>query len=257
MDLRGRTVLITGGRRLGRRLARAVASRGAHVGLSYFRSDDVARDTVAECRAAGVAAEALEVDLRQADEAERLVDWAVHTFGAIDVLLNLTSIYGPTPLHSLTAADFDRLVHVNLSAPAYAALATARQMRRQPVIGGLQGKIVHFTDWAVDRPYRGFLPYLAAKGGLVTLTRVLAVELAPTILVNAVAPGTVEPPPDLSPDELAEIGRTSALGRVGHGQDVVAATMFLLEGTDFMTGEVLRVDGGRFLGPASDVRGDL
>ena len=158
-------------------------------------------------------------------------------------------------------------------------------------VDGLRAKIIHFTDWAVDRPSRDFLPYLTdcckivgwtprpsvpnwislgrgdqatffnglliAKGGLVTLTKALAVELAPTITVNAVAPGTVEPPPSLSESKLQEIRDSSALGRIGSANDVIQAVLYLLEGTDFATGEVLRVDGGRFLGPPAATSSDL
>ena len=121
-------------------------------------------------------------------------------------------------------------------------------MIQQPIENGVQGKIIHFTDWAVDRPYRDFLPYLVAKGGLETLTRTLAVELAPTITVNAIAPGTVEPPPTTSDKKLEQIRKSSALNRIGSADDVNQAVLYLLEGTDFVTGEVFRVDGGRFLG---------
>jgi NAD(P)-dependent dehydrogenase (short-subunit alcohol dehydrogenase family) len=121
-------------------------------------------------------------------------------------------------------------------------------MLEQPVCEGVRGKILHFSDWAIDRPYAGFLPYLCAKGGIATLTRALAVELAPTVLVNAIAPGTVLPPPELPAKRREEIARQSLVGRVGNPDDIVAAAMYLLEGTDFVTGEIVRVDGGRFLG---------
>jgi NAD(P)-dependent dehydrogenase (short-subunit alcohol dehydrogenase family) len=124
-------------------------------------------------------------------------------------------------------------------------------MQQQPVVDGLQGKIIHFTDWAVERPYRGYLPYLVAKGALATFTRALAVELAPTITVNAIAPGTVEPPPHLTLAQREQIRMSAALQRIGSPDDVNRAVLYLLEGTDFVTGEIYRVDGGRFLGPAS------
>src|SRR4029077_19182420 len=133
-------------------------------------------------------------------------------------------------------------------APYLVAVAAARAMRKQPVADGLQGKIVNFADWAVERPYKGFLPYFIAKGGVVTMTRALAVELAPTITVNAIAPAMIDPPPNLSPQDIEEIRQTSPLKRIGIPSDANNLVLYLLEGTDFATGAVYRVDGGRVLG---------
>jgi len=257
MNLHGKTVLITGGRRIGAKLARQLAERGANLALSYLTSGDALNELAEECRRLGVQAETFRADLRSADEAERLVEWTVATFGSVDVLVNLTSIYTRTPFATLRPQDYEAMLTVNLTAPYWVAVAAARAMQKQPIVEGLQGKIIHFTDWSVDRPYRDVLPYLIAKGGLVTLTKALAVELAPTITVNAVAPGTVEPPPGLSESKLQEIRDSSALGRIGSANDVIQAVLYLLEGTDFATGEVLRVDGGRFLGPTTATLSDL
>jgi pteridine reductase len=177
-----------------------------------------------------------------------LVAETVTEFGSLDVLINLTSVYRHTPWEALRPTDYEEMLAANLSAPYFTAVAAARAMRRQPMENGIQGKIIHFTDWAVDRPYRDFLPYLVAKGGVVTLTKALAAELAPTITVNAIAPGTVEPPPQTPPQQLERIRASSALNRLGVADDVNHAVLYLLEGTDFVTGEVIRVDGGRFLG---------
>lgn len=257
MELAGKTALITGGRRIGARLAVLLAERGMNLALSYYTSRDVAEATVAVCQRSGVRAIAIAADLRDADQASRLVESTVKELGSVDVLVNLTSIYRPTPFDQLKPGDFHELLASNLTAPYWTAIAAARQMRRQPVVNGLQGKIIHFSDWAVDRPYRGFLPYLVAKGALATFTKALAVELAPTITVNAIAPGTVEPPPDLSPEQLDQIRQSSALARLGSADDVNRAVLYLLEGTDFVTGEIYRVDGGRFLGPQTEVHADL
>ncbi|MDZ4684746.1 MAG: SDR family oxidoreductase [Planctomycetaceae bacterium] len=256
MELAGKTALITGGRRIGAQLALMLADRGMNIALSYLSSRDVAERTVAECERRGVQAVAVSADLRDPEQADQLVEAAVRAFGSVDMLVNLASIYRPTPFDQLTPADFHDLLASNLTAPYWTALAAARQMRRQPIAAGLQGKIVHFTDWAVDRPYRGFLPYLVAKGALATFTKALAVELAPTITVNAIAPGTVEPPPNLAPKHLEQIRTSSALERIGSADDVNRAVLYLLEGTDFVTGEIYRVDGGRFLGAVDQTSAD-
>lgn len=248
MDLNNKVALITGGRRIGRHLAARLAERGMHIAISYHSSREIAEATVRECAAHGVSAETFSVDLREPEQAEQLVAEVAARWGRLDVLVNLTSTFQRTPLSTLTHEQFRLGIADNLSAPYWVAVAAARQMLQQPIEAGLQGKILHFTDWAVDRPYRDFLPYLIAKGGLVTLTKALAIELAPTITVNAIAPGTVAPPPHATPEQLTRIRESSLLGRIGSPDDVVRAVLYLLEGTDFVTGEVFRVDGGRFLG---------
>lgn len=253
MILNGKTVLITGGRRLGAKLALELASRGANLAFSYHNSHDAIMRVVDECEKAGVQAEAFPADLRHPDDADSLIAETIQTFRTLDVLINLTSTYAPTPFEELKPEDFEEAISSNLKAPYFTAIAAARAMRRQPLENGIQGKIIHFTDWAVDRPYCNFLPYLVAKGGLVTLTKALAVELAPTITVNAIAPGTIEPPPDFSAEQLERIRRSTALNRLGNPNDVNQAVLYLLEGTDYVTGEVLRVDGGRFLGAPTSI----
>lgn len=219
-----------------------------NIALSYRTSRDVAEATEKECQRRGVQAVAVAADLCDPGQAQHLIDEAVRRLGSVDVLINLTSIYRRTPFNALTTDDYHEVLAANLTAPYWTAVAAARQMRQQPIVEGLQGKIIQFTDWAVDRPYRDYLPYLVAKGAVATLTKALAVELAPTITVNAIAPGTVEPPPEMSVDRRERIRKSSALKRIGSADDVNRAVLYLLEGTDFVTGEVYRVDGGRFLG---------
>ncbi|MBA4030700.1 MAG: short-chain dehydrogenase [Planctomyces sp.] len=251
MQLQDRVVLITGGRRLGAHLAGLVAGRGAHVAMTWFQNEEPVSEALANCRSMGVKTLAVQGDLRRWKDNQRVVAEVVKTFERIDVLVNLTSVYTRTPFAGLRPEDFDDMLDSNLRAPYYMAIEVSRQMLSQePVAGsGLKGKIIHFTDWALDRPYRDYLPYLAAKGGLASFTKALAVELAPSITVNAVAPGTVLPPPGMSDENLEAVRMGGALERIGTPSDVNQAVLYLLEGTDFVTGETLRVDGGRFLGP--------
>ncbi len=248
MNLKDKTVLITGGRRVGAHLAHELARRGANVALSYFKSRERIEAVAAEVRRAGVRAAVFAADLREPAEAEALVASTVSEFGSIDALVNMASEFHPRPFDELEAVDFDEAIASNLKAPYLVAVAAARAMQRQPIVNGLQGKIINFSDWAVDRPYRNFLPYLVAKGGLVTLTKALAVELAPTITVNAIAPAMIDPPPNLSSQDVEDIRQASPLKRIGAPADANNLVLYLLEGTDFATGSVYRVDGGRFLG---------
>ena len=252
MNLDNKTVLITGGRRVGAHLAVELAKRGANVVLSYFKSRERIEAVAREVHELGVGAAAFPADLRNPVDVEKLVADTVAEFGAIDCLVNMASEFHPQAFDELTPADFDESIGSNLKGPYLAAVAAARAMRKQPVVNGLQGKIVNFADWAVDRPYRNFLPYFIAKGGIVAMTKALAVELAPTITVNAIAPAMLEAPPNLSADDIEAIRQASPLKRTGSPADANNLVLYLLEGTDFATGTVYRVDGGRFLGTDSD-----
>jgi NAD(P)-dependent dehydrogenase (short-subunit alcohol dehydrogenase family) len=252
MNLDNKTVLITGGRRVGAHLAVELAKHGANVALSYFKSQERIEAVAREVHEHGVGAAAFPADLRNPADAESLVAQTVAEFGSIDCLVNMASEFHPKSFDELTPADFDESIASNLKAPYLAAIAAARAMQKQPIEDGLQGKIVNFADWAVERPYRNFLPYLIAKGGIVTMTKALAVELAPTITVNAIAPAMLDPPPNLTPEDIESIRLASPLKRIGTPADASNLVLYLLEGTDFATGGVYRVDGGRFLGTDND-----
>jgi pteridine reductase len=248
VNLRGKTALITGGRRVGGELALMLADRGVDVAMTYHTSRARIEATVAEVERRGVGGLAVGADLSRADQAEAAVAEVVATFGRIDVLVNMASAYKRTPLATLTPADFDAMIAANLAAPYHAAIAASRRMLGQPGEDGIKGKIVNVGDWATDRPYKDYLPYLAAKGGLATFTMALAAELAPVVTVNMIQPAMIDPPPDLSDDEILEIIEATPLRRRGTPDDANRLILYLLEGTDFATGGLFRVDGGRFLG---------
>jgi NAD(P)-dependent dehydrogenase (short-subunit alcohol dehydrogenase family) len=245
MQLNGRVVLITGPKRIGAVLAKALAEHGADVALSYNQSGEEAELAAAAVRDAGRRAVCIKADLAKADDCRALVAQAATQFGRIDVLVNMASIYASTPFDELTEAQWDRGLAVDLRAAFLCASAVVPHMR---TLGG--GRIVNFADWlpASGRArYKGFLPYYVAKGGVIALTEALALELAEDqILVNAVAPGPILPPPGLDGDEIKAVEQATPLGRWGGAGEVAKAVLFLIE-SDFMTGEVIRVDGGRHL----------
>jgi NAD(P)-dependent dehydrogenase (short-subunit alcohol dehydrogenase family) len=243
MDLTGRVAIITGGKRIGRVVARELAGRGADVVLSYRGSRAEAEQTAADVEAKGRKAAVIAADVSQPSQCAAIIEHAVSALGRVDVLINMASIYAPTPFDALTDADWDVNVAVNLSAAFHCARAAVPHMRRQ---GG--GRIVNFADWlaASGRPhYQGFVPYYVAKAGVVALTEALALELAAdNILVNAIAPGPIVAPPDLTPEENAAVAEATPVGRWG-GELEIAKAVLLLVDTDFITGETIRVDGGR------------
>jgi pteridine reductase len=160
----------------------------------------------------------------------------------------MASVYRRTPISTLTPRDFDEMIAANLAAPYHTAIAAARIMLEQPGEDGIKGKIVNLGDWATERPYKDYLPYLVAKGGLTTMTLALAAELAPHIPVAMIQPAMIEPPPEMSEQDKQAVLAQTPLRRSGSPSDVNRLIVYLLEGTNFVTGACFRVDGGRFLG---------
>ena len=245
MELRDRVVIITGGKRIGRVVAQHLADRGAHLVLSYRGSKAEADDTVADVEARGRRAIAVAADVSKAADCTAIVAAAVSAFDRVDALVNMASVYGSKPLDELSEADFDRDLAINLKSAFLCAKAAIPVMKRT---GG--GRIVNFADWLArsGRPnYTGFTSYYVAKAGIIALTESLALEVAhDQILVNAIAPGPILAPPDMAPEEVAAVAKATPVGRWGGEGEIAKAVIALLE-TDFITGETIRVDGGRHL----------
>jgi NAD(P)-dependent dehydrogenase (short-subunit alcohol dehydrogenase family) len=243
VDLTGRGALITGGKRIGVAVALALAGRGMQIALSYQRSKDEAESTAAAVRALGSQAFVFQADLGRADACAALVDAAAGAMGRLDVLVNMASVYRGVPLEETDANWWDAVVNVDLRAAFLCARAAIPHMKKA---GG--GRIVNFSDWiaASGRPrYTGYVPYFAAKHGVIGLTEALALELAADqILVNAVAPGPIVAPESTTSEELKAVESATPLGRWGGESEIATAVLFLLE-TGFVTGETIRVDGGR------------
>ena len=245
MDLTDRVALITGGKRMGVALAARLAARGVDVALSYNRSKEEATEAVAVVRDAGRRAAALQADLTSLPAARGLVDATAARLGRLDIVVNLASIYRRTPFDALTEEEWAAALDVDLSAAWRIARAAVPHMR---AAGG--GRIVNFSDWtaASGRPrYAGYLPYYVAKRAVIALTEALALELARDgILVNAVAPGPILPPPGLGAHKVEAVERETPVGRWGGAEAIAAAVLELVQ-SDFVTGETMRVDGGRHL----------
>lgn len=245
MDLRDKVALITGGKRIGAAVAVALAERGMDVALSYARSKSEAEEAAESVRAAGRRADVFQADLLHLEACDTLVSEVVARFGALDVLINMASVYVKKPFDELLAADWDATLDVDLRSAFLCARAAVPQMRSRR-----GGRIINFSDWVAKsgRPrYAGYLPYYVAKAGVIALTEGLALELAgDNILVNAIAPGPILAPPGTTDEEYKAVERATPLGRWGGEQEIVQAVLGLL-GNDFITGETIRVDGGRHL----------
>lgn len=245
MELANRVVLLTGARRIGAAVALELARRGVDVALSYNRSKDEAEATAAAVRALGRRALVRQADVGRPAECDALVRAVVDDLGRLDVLVNMASIYVPTDLAALTADHLQRCLDVEVKSALALSLAALAPMRAQ---GG--GRIINFSDWLAvsERPrYKGYLAYYVAKKAVMGLTEALALELADDqILVNAIAPGPILAPPGLGDEEFEAVEKATPLGRWGGGEEIAKAVLALID-ADFITGEVVRVDGGRHI----------
>jgi NAD(P)-dependent dehydrogenase (short-subunit alcohol dehydrogenase family) len=243
MELKGTVALLTGAKRIGAVVAEELAKRGVSVALCYARSQAEAEAGIDRVRAHGVRGEIFQADLSNPPACAEVVEQVAKTFGRLDILVNMASVYKERLLNDLTVDDWNANINVDLRAAFLCSKAAISHMRQQ---GG--GRIVNFSDWLAKsgRPrYPGYLPYYVAKAGVMALTEALALEVAAdNILVNAVAPGPILAPPDTSDDESKAVERSTPLGRWGGEGEIAKAVLAFLD-SDFITGETVRVDGGR------------
>jgi pteridine reductase len=240
VELRGASTLVIGGaRRLGRATALALARAGANVAITYVRSESAARETSAEIHALGVESLVLPADAAdpsQVDEALRRID---DRFGRLDLLVANAGVFRRTPLEEVREEDWAEMIRGNFETFRIPAIRSAPLIERT---GG--GAIIALADVAGIRPWADYLPYSVAKSCVIALTRALAIELAPAIRVNAIAPGPILFPDDFPIDAREREIRRTLLGRQGEPSRVAAAVLSLAE-NDYVTGAVLPVDGGR------------
>ena len=243
--LTGQGAIITGGKRIGAAVAMALARRGMNVALSFNRSRLEAERAATGIEAAGRRAFVYQADLSVAAEALTLVDKAAADLTRLDVLINMASVYSSVPFEQTDEQVWSSVIDVDLKASFLCARAAVPHLRRQ---GG--GRIVNFTDWVArsGRPrYKGYVPYYVAKHAVIGLTEALALELAEdNILVNAIAPGPIKAPEGTTDEELKAVEAATPLGRWGGEEEIVSAVLFLLD-NGFVTGETIRIDGGRHL----------
>jgi pteridine reductase len=240
VELAGRVALVTGaGRRVGQAIAVALGEHGARVAVHFNESRAGADQTADRIRAHGSDARVFAADLRGVAACERLVDVVAGAFGGLDILVNSAAVMPRMAIGEVTAAEWDGLFALNLRAPFFLAQAAAKVMVER---GG--GAVVNIADLAGLEVWPGYVPHGTTKAGVIYLTRALARTLAPRVRVNAVAPGAVLLPEDWPPEAGARLARTTPLQRLGSPGDVVRAVLYLLE-ADYVTGDVLVVDGGR------------
>jgi len=240
--LHGRSAIVTGGaRRVGAAISRRLHSAGAAVLVHYRDSATDAEALAAELNAQRPkSAATVKAELLAPIAPKALVSAALQAFGRLDLLVNNASSFFPVPLGDIESSHWEELIGSNLRAPLFISQEAAPELARHG------GAIVNIVDIHAERPLKGYPLYSVAKAGLAAMTRSLAVELAPAVRVNGVAPGAIAWPEDgqFEPDERSRIVATTPLGRVGAPEDIAQAVEFLA-GATFVTGQIVAVDGGR------------
>jgi pteridine reductase len=241
MDLSDRIALVTGAaHRIGKALALALARAGADVAIHFHRSEDAARETAREVERVGRRAVLLAADLGDAEAADRLPGQAADVLGGLDILVNSASLFESCAFADVTASDWERVMAVNLRAPFLLTRAAS------PFLAERSGVVINIADLAGIQAWKAFPHHGVSKAGLIHLTRVSARSLGPAVRVNCIVPGTVLPPDDYTEEQIAASVQRTVLGRTGSPRDVEEAMLFLIR-SDFATGSVVVVDGGRLL----------
>jgi pteridine reductase len=241
MELKNAVVMVTGGAiRVGRELALHMARQGANIVITYLPGEPwkEAQNAIAAC---GVEVLALPMDARDTAQIRGAVAKALERFGRIDALINSASVWLKAPFLEITEAQWDNALDINLKGPFFLAQAVA-----EPMMSQSSGVIINITDVSAFQPWDGYAPHGASKAGLVSLTKSLAVELAPTVRVNAIAPGTVLLPDNCPPEVEEWLTEKSLLKRIGKPRDVARLAQLIIE-CDYFTGSILQVDGGMAL----------
>ena len=232
--------LVTGaGVRLGSASARALAARGTSVALHYRSSVEGVETLAQELQGRGVDCAIFQADLSDPSAYQALIQEVDERFGRLDILVNNSGIYEASSFENVSLEDFDKVVAINLRAPFFLTQSALPLLRRS------HGCVINLTDTDVGAPYPGYAHYFASKGGLEVLTAALATELGPEVRVNAIGPGTVAVPVGMSEEEGQALGAAVPLRRVGEPEDVAKAVAYLAFDAPYVTGQVIRVDGGR------------
>lgn len=242
MELHDRVALVTGaGKRVGRAIAIRLARAGCKVAVHYNRSADAAAETVQQCNAAGQTADSFQADLSDSGAAVSLVSEVRGRFGRLDILVNNASVFEPMKLDEFEVAAWEKTLQINLTAPMVLVHAAKQDLRRA------RGRVVNLCDISTARPWPDHIAYMASKGGLDTLTRVLARAMAPEVNVVGIAPGVAAWPESYDAATRERLESRIPLRRAGTPEDIAAAVHFVLREGDYVSGAIIPVDGGRHI----------
>lgn len=239
MKIQSKTALVTGGaHRVGKAIALELARAGANLVINYNSSADAALETVAEAESLGVQALAIQCDIADLAGVQRMVAQIRERFGGLDILVNSADYFGKDPFPTDDYTMWKRVTDITIHGTFYVSNECAPLL-----LAGEGGAVVNIVDLSVWQPWKGFTAHAVAKAGVMALTQQMALELAPTVRVNAVAPGPVLAPPDYTAEQLKVVEKGTLLRRWGRAEDVAHAVRFLVE-AEYVTGDVIFVDGG-------------
>ncbi len=242
MEIEGKIVLVTGGaQRVGAAITRALSTAGAQVAFTYHTSSDAARELERTLQGAGATAQAFSCDVADWAAVRTLAEQVEAQWGAVDIIVNSASLFRATPFPSDDIDSWQRITRVVIDGAFYICNAFAPGMQTRD-----QGVIINILDGSVWKPWPNFLAHTTAKGALAAMTRQLALDLAPSVRVNAVVPGPVLPPEQMQHGRHAALAQQTLLKRWGEPGDVAHAVRYLIE-ANYVTGEILFVDGGERL----------
>lgn len=242
MRLEGAAALVTGaGRRIGQAIAIGLAESGCDIAVHYHGSASGAQETARAVAKAGRRAELLEADLSDAEAARALADRAARALQRLDIVVNSAAIMVRQPVETVTPESWDATLDLNLRATFFVSQGAIPHLRPA------KGKIINIADVAGLEPWPAYVPHSVSKAGVVMLTKALARAVAPDIAVNAIVPGAVLLPEEWDKQSREHMRETTPLDRIGSPADVVAGVRFLLAGTDYATGTILVIDGGRLI----------
>jgi len=241
MQIKGKVILVTGGAvRVGRAICTALAKEDVILYCHFNKSRQEAESLRDEIRNSGCKIQLIQGDLSKIIFTKKLIEQIVSEHGRIDVLVNNAALFYKTPFGQVTEQDWDNLFNLNLKAAFFCAQSAGMQMKKQG-----NGKIINIGDPSGDRPWPGYIPYGLTKAGVISMTKGLAKALAPEVQVNCVNPGPVLIPESYSNDERNQAINRTLLMREGAAEDISATVRFLIEGSDYITGAIINVDGGR------------
>lgn len=243
--LRGKTALVTGAaRRLGRASALALAEAGADVAITFRHSTREARDTVVDLCGVGVRAFALQCDVTDEASVRAMMKEVGRELGRIDILVNNAANYETAEFEKLTVRQWDAMFASNTRGPFLVTREALKWMRRKRETGPIEAKVINMGSLGGLQPWATHAHYCSSKAALHMLTKVMAKALAPEIAVNAVAPGMIDLGEKSAAAFLRRMAKETPMQRNGHGDEIAAAVLFFATAPQFITGQVLAVDGG-------------
>ena len=243
MQIKEKVILITGGAvRVGRAITLELLNAGARVFCHYHSSEEAARNLLNEAENLSGTLRLFSFDLLRSDAVERITSEAISSFGRVDVLINNAAIFFKTPLGRVSDEQWDKLHTLNLKRVFFLSQQIGLSMKRQG-----SGKIINIGDAGAETPFPSYIPYSVTKAGIIAMTKGLAKALAPQVQVNCINPGPVMMPDGYDLQEKEQAIRQTLLKREGDPQDIARTVRFLIEGSDYITGAVIAVDGGRHI----------